>query len=70
MVSVRCFNKSYTVNPAPMSNVEAVIDTVASLALSPAQRASFDPTNASSVRLILPDKGKVDSGKDLERGVP
>ena len=70
MVSVRCFNKSYTVNPAPMSNVEAVIDTVASLALSPAQRASFDPTNASSVRLILPDKGKVDSGKVLERGVP
>ena len=70
MVSVRCFNKSYTVNVPPMSNVEAVIDMVASLALSPAQRASFDPTNASSVRLILPDKGKVDSGKVLERGVP
>lgn len=67
MVSVRCLNKSYTVNPAPMSDVEAVIETVSKLAMSEAQLKEFDSSNA---RLMFPCKGKVDKGRELERGVP
>lgn len=65
MVLVRCHNKSYNVSPAPMADVDAVMEMVARLALSREDLASFD---LSAARLMS-DSGK-GGCKELERGVP